>query len=48
MQIKITQEEIKEARTKFVKESCCQSYKTPKGRCFTCPDWKKANFGEEE
>lgn len=33
-------EDIKTARSRFVKESCCMSYKTPKGRCYTCPDWK--------
>ena len=22
------------------KETCCESYRTPKGRCYTCPEQK--------
>jgi len=24
-------------RRKYVKSSCCQSFRTPRGRCFNCP-----------
>ena len=30
--------EIKEVKSKKFKDSCCHSYLTIKGRCFTCPD----------
>ena len=30
------------------KETCCESYKTPKGRCYTCPENRPKDPDEEE
>ncbi|MBS3117077.1 hypothetical protein J4421_05775 [Candidatus Woesearchaeota archaeon] len=31
-------EEIEISEKKHCKISCCRSYTTPKGRCYTCPE----------
>ncbi len=46
--MEITLEEINDVRSKYIKASCCHSYKTPKGRCYTCPDWKAPAELDEE
>ena len=30
------------------KLSCCKSYTTPKGRCYTCPDEEEMKDPEDE
>ncbi len=44
----IQENEIKE---KIVEISCCRSYLTPKGRCYTCPEMEAlldADHDEEQ
>ncbi len=38
-------EELGNLISKKLKSVCCESYKTPKGRCYTCPEYdlKKKN-----
>ena len=31
-------EDLEEVKTIKYKDVCCESYKTPKGRCYTCPE----------
>ena len=40
--------EIEEAKTIKYKETCCESYRTPKGRCYSCPENRNKDPDEEE
>lgn len=31
-------QDLQTAKPKILKEGCCKSYLTPKGRCYNCPD----------
>ncbi|HLC81856.1 MAG TPA: hypothetical protein VJH68_04320 [Candidatus Nanoarchaeia archaeon] len=44
----LSAEELTEIRTIKYKETCCQSYLTPKGRCYTCPENRDKDPDEEE
>jgi hypothetical protein len=33
----VENEDIEIVKERIYKETCCKSYLTPKGRCYTCP-----------
>ena len=40
--------ELENMAPKYIKSVCCESYKTPRGRCYSCPEYdleKKNNNG---
>jgi len=41
-------EDLDEIKIKQFKLSCCQSYLTPKGRCFSCPEHLELDLEENE
>jgi len=40
-------EDLEEIKIRQFKLSCCQSYLTPKGRCFSCPEHLEMEEVEE-
>lgn len=41
------EEDIEIVKSKDYNISCCKSYMTPKGRCYTCPEQNERDPDEE-
>jgi len=39
---------MEEVIVRKFKETCCQSYLTPKGRCYTCPEQQEEKDPDAE
>ncbi len=39
---------MNDVKPRKVKETCCESFKTPKGRCYTCPQTPEYKDPDEE
>ena len=42
------EEDIEIVKKIIYKETCCESYKTPKGRCYTCPENRTKDPDEDD